>query len=238
MLVTLAEAPIGAQLTIQQIVGEEFSGRLSKLGLYKGVSIRRLPQETSIGPAKVRTTKGDVALSGWLAGHIVIHRDDDCRLPLLQCRAGESGHVEGISGQTFIEEALLQLGIVEGDRITYLRRLPPMLYQAMLDGKHAVSINEVMAAHIIGESAEGTTQFSSVGTGENFKVKTIIYGEEADRFLAGLGIVPGSSLVLSKVSARQNIGRDQSTAIACATAAGLSLYFRERDAECIFVTVE
>lgn len=237
MVITLAEAPIGAMLIIEEIVGLEFASRLSRLGLYAGASIRRLPQETAIGPAKVRGTMGDVTLSGWLAGYIVIHRDDDCRLPLLECEPGATGHVEGISGQTFIEDSLQALGIREGDRITLLRRLPPMLYQATVNGKQNVAINEVMAAHILGETAGEQAQFSSVGKGEIFTVKKILCGEDADVFLAGQGIIPGVELVLSKVSTRQNISIASSTAIACVTSVDLSLFLRERDAECIFVSL-
>ena len=238
MFIPLSEAPMGVELEIQRISGAEFAGRLSRLGLYQGTVIRRLPQETAIGPAKVRAKGKDITLSGWLAGHIVMHRDDDRRLPLLECRQGESGHVEGVSGQTFVEESLLALGIQESDEITYLRRVPPMLYHASVEGKSAVSINEVLASHVLGETSDGIVQFSSVGTGEIFTVTIILPGEDADVFLAGLGVVPGVDLMLSKVSARQNISVDHSTAIACMTAADLSLYFRERDAECIFVKIK
>ena len=238
MLIPLSEAPMGVELEINHISGSEFANRLSRLGLYQGAVIRRLPQETAIGPAKVRAKGKDITLSGWFAGHIVMHRDDDCRLPLLECRSGESGHVEGLSGQTFVEESLLALGISEGDEITYLRRVPPMLYHATLRGKPAVSINEVLASHILGETADGVVQFSAVGTGEVLTVTKVLPGEDADVFLAGLGVIPGVDLVLSKVSARQNISVDHSAAIACMTAADLSLYFHERDAGCIFVKVK
>jgi Fe2+ transport system protein FeoA len=235
MLTTLAAASVGVPLVIERIAGHGFAARMSRLGLYAGVSLTRLDDSVAIGPAKISGPGGEVTLSGWLAAKVVVHLDDDCRLPLLECVPGDSGHVEGITGHQDIEETLATLGVRENDRITFLRRLPPMLYKAVVDGKERIQINEGLAAKIFGETPSGTAQFCSVGVGELFTVRQILAGAHARESLASLGIRPGVRLELTQVAAGQVVTFSQKTPVVCTTRDGLRLYFQEKDAERILV---
>ena len=238
MLTTLAAAPVGVPLVIDRIAGHDFAARMSRLGLYEGAILTRLDDSVAIGPAKIRGPGGEVTLSGWLAAKVIVHRDDDSRLPLLECVPGDSGHVEGITGHQEIEEILAMLGVKENDRITFLRRLPPMLYRAVVDGKERVQINEGMAAKILGDTPSGTAQFCSVGVGERFTVRQILAGAHASESLESLGIRPGVRLELTQVAAGQVVTLSQKTPIVCTTRDGLRLYFQDKDAARIFVEAD
>jgi Fe2+ transport system protein FeoA len=235
MLTTLAAAPVGVPLVIDRIAGHDFAARMSRLGLYEGAILTRLDDSVAIGPAKISGPGGEVTLSGWLAAKVIVHRDDDSRLPLLECVPGDSGHVEGITGHQEIEEILAMLGVKENDRITFLRRLPPMLYKAVVDGKERVQINEGMAAKILGDTPSGTAQFCSVGVGERFTVRRILAGAHASESLEALGIRPGVRLELTQVAAGQVMDFSRKTPIVCSTREGLRLYFQGKDAVKIFV---
>lgn len=235
---TLTAAPVGVPLVITRIAEQGFAARLSRLGLYEGISLTRLDDSVAIGPAKINGPTGEITLSGWLAAKIVVHLDDNCRLPLLECVPGDSGHVEGITGHQDIEEILAALGVKENDRITFLRRLPPMLYRAVVDGKERVQINEGMAAKILGDTPSGTAQFCSVGVGERFTVRQILAGAHASESLESLGIRPGVRLELTQVAAGQVVTFSQKTPIVCTTREGLRLYFQDKDAAKILVEAD
>ncbi|EFL51196.1 FeoA family protein [Solidesulfovibrio fructosivorans JJ]] len=236
MLTTLAAAPVGVPLVIDRIAGSGFASRLARLGLYEGTGLTRLDDSVAIGPAKIVGPGGEVTLGGWLAAKVVMHRDDDRRLPLLECAPGDSGHVEGVTGHRDLEEDLAVLGVGEGDRITFLRRLPPMLYKAVVDGKERIQINEGLAAKIHGETPSGPAQFCSVGVGEAFTVRRILAGAHAGESLAALDVKPGSRLTLTQVAAGQVVHFSHKTPVVCSTRDGLRLYFQEKDAARIYVS--
>ncbi len=239
----LQEAPVGIPLSITHISGGAFPARMERLGLYEGARLMRLDKVDSIGPAKVRTPKGDAILSAWLAGKIVIHLDDGRRIPLPECKNGDSGHVEGVTGQSAVEEALKELGIVENDRITFLRSIPPMIYKFSLyspslaqeSARQKSQISEALASHLFGHTPEGPAQFSSVGVGTPFTVQRILPGGEAEATLAALHVTAGMELILESVAISHEVRLSQDAPVACVTKEGLRLYFHEQDAAKIFV---
>lgn len=235
MLNTLATAPVGVPLVIHRIVGPDFAARMARLGLYEGSVLTRLDESVAVGPARIKGPGGEVTLGGWLAAKVVIHLDDGRRLPLLECQPGDSGHLEGVTGHRNIEETLATLGVREEDRITFLRRVPPMLYKAVVDGKKPFQITEGLAAKIFGDTPSGAVQFCSVGVGEAFTVRAILAGAHASESLTALGIRPGSRLTLQQVAAGQVVRFSREMPIVCHTRDGLRLYFQEKDAEKIDV---
>lgn len=237
MRITLDKAPVGQSLYIDRIVGADFADRMGRMGLYEKAWLMRLNESVAIGPVKVRCNGATAILSGWLAGQMVIHLDDDRRLPLPECSPGDRGHVEGIAGQKQVEASLFALGITEGDGIKCIRRIPPMTYRFRVNGRKE-RINEGFAAHILGSTAEGQTQFSSVGVGEVFAVQTILPGADAQPTLIAMGVAPGAELILTGVSVSHDLDLAPDHPIACVTRDGMRLYLREQDAAGIFVTTE
>ena len=234
----LTDAPIGVSLSVNRIADNDFAGRIARLGLYEGSQLMRLNESVAVYPVKVRGLKGDAVISGWLAGRVVIHLDDDRRLPLLECAPGDAGHVEGITGQEIVEDSLKELGIVENDRIVFVRRLPPMTYSFSVAGKGKAQMNESLAAHVLGDTPGGQAQFSSVGAGEVFTVRRILAGEDAEATLASLNVQPGAELTLLGVSASHDLHFSDHCPVACVTKDGLRLYFHEQDAAGIYVSAQ
>lgn len=233
----LDQAPLGVALTVGKISDPGFAARMSRLGVFEGSTLTRLNEEITIDPVKVDGPKGNVVLSAWLAAKVVLHRDDDKRLPLLECKPGDSGHVEGLTGHDAVETSLGRLGVVENDRLTLVRRLPPMLYHAVVDGKHRVQLSTGLACKVLGQTPTGERQFSSVGVGEPFTVESILAGEDAAGTLAGMHIHPGVKLELTSVGSSQCVGSKAHHPIVCVTMDGLRLYFQQGDAARLLVSI-
>ena len=236
MITNLFHAPSGLWLSIVRIADQTFAARLARLGLYEGAEIMRLDETVSIGPVKVRGKRGEAVLSGRLAGHIVMHLDDDRRLPLLECLPGSTGHVEGLTGHELLADALRQLGIEENDEIRLVRRMPPMTYRALIDGRHHEQFDEGLASKLLGETdGGGLLQFCSAGVGEDFVVRAIIGSDRSRDILTAMHIRPGVSLVLTSVSSSQILKFSDDNPVVCVSHDGVRLYFAEKDAHDLIV---
>ncbi len=231
----LTNAPLGIPLAVESIVGEGFTERMGRLGVFVGTTLTRLGESVAVEPVKVRGPRGEAVLSGVWAAKMVVHLDDGRRLPLLECKPGESGHVEGITGQDRIVQSMEALGLVENDRITFLRRLPPMAYNALVDGKTRVRLGEGQASKLLGQTPIGQVQFCGVGVGEDFVVTRILTGESARETFETLNIRPGTHLSLVSVQAGQVMRLGRHHPVVCVTNDGLRLYFQEKDADRILV---
>jgi len=231
----LTKAPLGIPLTVGKIVGQGFGSRMGRLGVFVGTSLMRLGESVTLEPVKVRGPLGEAVLSGSWAAKLVVHLDDDRRLPLLECKPGETGHVEGIIGQDRFAQSIEALGLKENDRITFVRRLPPMAYNVLVDGKTRVRLGEGQASKLLGQTPTGQVQFCGVGVGEDFVVTHILAGENARATFDSLHIKPGTRLSLTSVTAGQVMRLGRHNPVVCATSDGLRLYFQEKDADRILV---
>jgi len=235
MLIPLTTARLGMPMTVEKVVGRGFGERMARLGVAVGATLTRLGDAVNVSPVKVRGPLGEAVLSASWAARMVVHLDDDRRLPLLECAPGESGHVEGVTGQDRIAASLAALGLTENDRITFVRRLPPMAYNALADGKVRVRLGEGMASKLLGQTPSGQVQFCGVGVGEDFTVTTILAGDNARETFESLGIRPGTRLVLQNVTAGQVMRLTRHNPVVCVTSDGLRLYFQQKDADRILV---
>jgi Fe2+ transport system protein FeoA len=235
MLTPLTKAPLGISMAVYKVVGRGFGERMARLGVFVGTTLTRLGDAVSVSPVKVRGPLGEAVLSGSWAAKMVVHLDDDRRLPLLECSPGETGHVEGVTGQDRVAESMAALGLTENDRITFVRRLPPMAYNALADGTSRVRLGEGMASKLLGQTPSGLVQFCGVGVGEAFTVTEILAGENARQTFESLGVRPGTRLVLQSVTAGQVMRLARHNPVVCVTGDGLRLYFQEKDADRILV---
>lgn len=238
MTTSLSQAPMGRPLVLLAVGDRDMAERMARLGIAVGSSLTRLDEQMIVEPVKVLGPEGEAALSGGLAAKIVVHLDDDRKLPLLSCSPGDAGHVEGLTGQGPIEDSLSALGIREGDRIAFLRRLPSMTYSALVDGARRVRLSETLAAKLLGRTDSGRVQFTAVGAGQTFVVERILAGERSAAMLSDLGVAPGARLVLENVSTGQSLRLAVNTPpVVCVTREGLRLLFHQRDAEALLVEV-
>lgn len=236
MITNLAHAPAGIPLTVVHITDKDFASRLAHLGIYEGACLTRLDESIKVGPVKVKGPNGEAVLGGWLAGRVVMHLDDDRRMPLLECPPKSSGHIEGVTGNQAVEEALGILGIAENDRVTLIRRMPPMTYKVLVDKTHHEQLNEGLAATLLGDTPSGSAQFCSVGTGVPFTVRRILAGKGTTNIFTAMHIELGTQLELLSVSSSQILDFSEKHAVVCVTSEGLRLYFNESDAHDLIVS--
>ena len=96
-----------------------------------------------------------------MSAKIIVARADGSKTPLYEMNSKEEGKIEALSGGPKLHETLETLGLKIGDRIKFLRKLPPMEYVAVLDKKRHLHLQEGIASKIWGVSENQEIQFTS-----------------------------------------------------------------------------
>ncbi|PIE74567.1 MAG: hypothetical protein CSA18_04260 [Deltaproteobacteria bacterium] len=202
MKTSLDNAKCNKKLEILEIKNSGLVSKFHHLGLYEKDIIIRLDEDILISPLRIKGPGGMMVLGGGMSAKIVAHLDDGRKIPVTEMSNGESGHIEGIVGGTGLARTMDILGLKNDDRITLVRKLPPMEYSIIVDSMKRVKISESIAAKIWGytDGQSAPLQFSSSGKGKKFLVDKILGGKRSAEtvFMHG-GIKPGSSIVLEGV---------------------------------------
>ncbi len=235
MHIPLTQAEVGKPLTIHKMADPELGTRLGRMGLFEGSEIVRLDQEVLVQPVRVRGPAGDAVIGGGMAMKIVVHLPDDRRLPLIEMRPRQSGHIEGVTGGVALLETLEALGLKPDDSILFIRRLPPMEYVVITEGGDRVRLTEGMAAKIWGRMGGRPMQFVSARTGEPFEAIRILGGPNARRMLRAQGVEQGATIHLEGVAQAQSLKLTARSPVAVATRQGLRLFLDDKDADRIRV---
>ncbi|WP_200348744.1 FeoA family protein [Halochromatium glycolicum] len=235
MQTSLDQAPVGQALRLGPVLNGLLAERLHRLGLYPGCVLYRQDEEIQLQPVRVRGPRGEATLTSGMAAKVIVHHDDDHKTPIIEMRPGEQGHIEGLTAGTGLEEALRTLGFVENDRITLLRKIPPMRYKAQLDGGRRLSFTESVAAKLWGELDGRPMQFANARKDHPFRVIAILGGEAAQAQIASLGIREGDRLSLQTVCPDEVVGEPIPAPIVITSADGLRLYLRPDQAQLILV---
>lgn len=235
MYMSLEEAPANRELLMGKVVNPILESRLRRMGLYEGCSLTRLDQEVNLHPVRVKGPLGEALLAGGMAAKVIIHHDDGHKTPIIEMLPGEQGHIEGLTSGTGLEKALRTLGMAEGDRIEMVRKIPPMEYTALVKGKGRLRLTESVAVKIWGEMQGRKMQFAISQKGREFNVLELLGGNRAQEAITSLSILPGSVLILEKVSQAQNVGQTDRDQIVVAGKDGLRLFLRPDQAASIYV---
>lgn len=228
MILPLSDAPFDTPLVFEQASESKLAKRLQRLGLARGDSLTRLSQEARACSVRVRTPVGEAVLAPGMAAKVIIHHDDGHKTPVSEMLPGEEGHVEGLVCGSGLEQGLAILGIRDNDRITLLRRLPPMDYVALKQGARLI-LNEGEAAKIWGQSQGREMQFAVAGKGAPFVVAELLGGMRATAQLTEKGIVQGVELQLESVRPASSAGGGMAGTKnlgVIQTQSGLRLYLR------------
>lgn len=236
MTVPLFESPAGRPLVLKAFTDPDLAVRLGRMGLYEGSEIERLDQEVLVQPVRIKGPAGEAVLGGGMAMKVVIHLDDGRKLPLAEMRTGETGHMEGFTGGPALSDTLAVLGLSSGDRIRFLRHLPPMTYITRLETGVRVHLTEGMAAKIWGRSGNEEVQFICAPTDNPFAVLQILGGKRARQMLYSRQIEPGTILVLENVAPDQSLRTETRNPVVIASREGLRLFLNPEDGRRILVT--
>ncbi|MDK2954601.1 MAG: hypothetical protein PWQ57_97 [Desulfovibrionales bacterium] len=237
MLSSIDKAPVNTPLVIAEIVHQDLADRLGRLDVQPGDEVMRMDEEALFGPVRVRGPMGEVILAAGMAAKIIAHHDDGHKTPVLEMNPGEQGHVEGLICGSALEQGLAVLGIRENDNLTMVRRIPPMEYQVVVDGKR-VHLSEGAAAKVWVKMGETFTQLASAGAGRPLRVELLLGGKRAYAHLESLGVAPGKTVVVERVDPAQRVGREGVDQVVLGAASGLRVYLRPDQAQKILVRVK
>jgi Fe2+ transport system protein FeoA len=232
---SLSDAPCATALTVVRIADADMRSRLARMGVFPGSQVTRLDEEVATDTVRLRGPRGEVVLGGGMGGKIVAHLDDGRMIPLAEMNPGERGHIEAITGGTALTEALAALGLCNDDEIEMIRRLPPMQYITLVDGRTRIRLAEGMAAKILGRMGTIECQFANAQAGTEFNVTRIIGGERAARAIDSLGIRVGGELRLESVEKAPSYRMAMGNRFIIASSEGLRLYLRSDQADVIIV---
>lgn len=235
MTTSLTKAPFDRPLVLNNITDSELESLLSRLGLLRGRTFIRENEEVLLRPIRLRGASGEVVLGGRMAMRVIVHLDDDRRMPLTDMTAGQSGHIEGTTGSITLENLLATLGLHQGERITYHRQLPPMDYTLLVGHDKKRRIPEGVAAKIWGHIGDRHMQFVSAGKGQAFVVEKILGGVRSMGTLDEKGISPGKTIVLDSVAPAQVLSMAVHEPVVITTDDGLHLHLRTSQADQILV---
>jgi Fe2+ transport system protein FeoA len=235
MTIPLTEAPLGKSLVIRKIANPELALRLRRMGLFEGSHIVRLDQEVLVRPVRVRGPKGDAVLGGGMAMKVVVHLDDGRKLPLMEMKPGETGHMEGLTGGTELAVAVKTLELKLNDRISFVRQLPPMEYVTVIAEGGRVRLTEGMAAKIWGHMEGQSMQFVSARAGEPFHMTQVLGGSRVRRMLQAQGIEPGKVLTLEEVAQAQSLPSKVRNPVVISSREGLRLFLERHEGERVLV---
>ncbi|MFP4035442.1 MAG: FeoA domain-containing protein [Desulfovermiculus sp.] len=233
--IMLIDAPEGQPVLISRILDQDLALHLHRMGLFPKQEITRLDQEVQVQPVKIRGPQGEAVLGGGMAMKIVVHTDNEQKLPLSEMQPRESGHIEGISGGQTLNNVLQTLGLHLEDHIVFVRKLPPMVYNVLIKGNGRVRLTEGMAAKIWGQMQDQDLQFIVARSKEAFHVKAILGGMRAENMLKKSGIEPGRIIVLESVSQAQNVQIGVRSTVAVTNREGLRLFITPHHARQILV---
>ena len=235
MYQTLTVAPFEKPLRLVKVADSSLAARLRHMGIFEGMELIRIREDVKLQPLRVRGRSGDAVIGGGMSAKIIVHLDDGRKFPLAEMEPGETGHIEGLTGGTGLSSPLSILGFKNDERITLIRRLPPMEYVVFIEKKGRIRLTESMAAKIWGETGKKMLQFNYAGKGGQFNVKSILGGENARKMLCARGIEPGAVLVLEGVSPAKTLYMSKKNPVVVSTRDGLRLFLEQKNADQIFV---
>ncbi len=240
MLIPLTKAPFNQPLILVRIKNENFADRLQRIGLFEQSEIVRLDENLQIQSVRIRGAKGDAIMGGGMGLKTIIHLDDGRKLPLLDMKPGESGHLEGITCGDALAHTLEVLGFSLDDPITMIRKLPPMEYIAITEFGLRIRLSEGDAAKLWGVVDNRHTQFSLAPTGKKFEVTKILGGKRSRKKIKNLCVNPSSILTLEGVEQAQflHLGAGVKSDVVITSHDGLHLHLPHREGERILVAVK
>ncbi|MFP4030912.1 MAG: hypothetical protein ACLFRG_02405 [Desulfococcaceae bacterium] len=236
MYIPLSEAPIDRPLRLVRVEDPALEDRLARMGLDEETSFHRLDETVMLQTVRVRGPKGDAVISPGMCAKVVVHLDDDRRVPLAEMRRGDAGHIEGVTCGSMLERTLKFLGLEMDARVLFVRALPAMDYLSrIVEDSSRVRLPEGTVCKVWGRTGERETQFCMVPPGEPFQVEAFLCGPGAEATIRSHGIDIGKTLVLESVAPSQNVFVGPRGHVVISTNNGLRLIFETPQARHIWV---
>ncbi len=234
-VVPLSKAPFETPLILKGIKDDTVAEKLEKIGLGIGSEIIRNDDSLELKAVRIRSEKGPVVIGGGMGLKTIVHLDDGRKIPLLEMKPGETGHIEGIIGGKALYNTLKQLGISPNEPIMFERTLPHMNYYTIIKGIGTTVLSEGDAAKLLGRVDGQTLQFALVPSGKEFLVTEILGGQRAQERIKSKGIRPGTILILDNVQNAEHLRLAKHAQTVITTKDGLHLHLPENYGKALLV---
>ena len=235
-MLTLEKAHQGDVLCLAGVEDKKLAENLKRIGLAPGSRFVKFPKEEIARQSiRVRGPERDAVLGGGMCAKIIVRKADGGKTPLSQMDRNEEGIIDALSGGPGLSNTLETLGLRVGERIKLLRKLPPMEYVAGMDRKKHIHLQEGIASKIWGVMEGKECQFTSASVWKEFKVKKLLGGLRAQKYLTSLGIKPGTVLALVGIEQGKQISYGPKDHLAIETMDGLRIHFGPVEAGVIHV---
>ncbi len=235
MYQTLTNAPFEKSLLLVKVTDPSLALRFRHIGVFEGMELIRIKEDVKLQPIRVEGSKGYAVIGGGMSSKIIVRLDDGGKSSLAEMEPDETGYIAGLTGGPELSAALQVLGFKNNEKITLIRRLPPMEYVAFMEKKGKIRLTESMAAKIWGEMDKKLVQFNFARKGKNFLVKSILGGRNAREMLLSRSIEAERILVLEGVTPARNLYLCKHDPLVVSTKDGLRLFLKKQDCEQIFV---
>ncbi len=227
MYSSLRDAPVNTELTVLGVSRPDLAFWLQGMGIFVGSTVLRHDSEINYHPVRIRGRRGDMVVPAGLGIKVFVHTDEGEKVPLVEMKKKQTGHVESMTCGRGCIAALKHLGLEEGADITFVRALPHMDYVTVLDRQRRTRLSEGEAARIWGRGEDGeATQFYFARKNTRFQVAEIIGGKKITQHLKTHGVEPGKTLVLKAIEQVQELYEHKpcSEHITISSPGGLRLY--------------
>ena len=241
MIISLSEAPVGKLLLVVEVGNERLARELGKIGIREGQELIRLEENpAALQPVKLRGPQGELILSGNMASGLVGHLDSGQIVPLLEMKPGDKGHLEGVTcvPDSALAETYHLLGLKENGLVEFIHKQPSMEYAILVQGKKRTSLPGGMAAKLWGESQGRKLQFAMASAGKEFRLEKILGGRSARERITGMGLTPGSTLVLEAVKPAQTVRLATKDPVAVTTPENLRFWLPPQAANLLMVMLK
>ncbi|PIE62564.1 MAG: hypothetical protein CSA25_04505 [Desulfobacter postgatei] len=238
MYSSLLDAPVNTELVVLQVTNPVLEKWMQRMGLFTGGHIIRHDDEFNFDSVRVNGENGDVVIPAGLVMKLYIHLESGEKIPLNEMKKGQEGHVEIHSGGRFIEQALARLGIPVDGNIRFIRSLPHMDYQVLINQRERTRLSEGETARIWGHyPGKESTQFYFAKKGLDFEVTEVMGGPRGVKHLRTHGVDVGVKLTLESIEQANSLqGHGPgSTPVTISSPGGLRLFLTPEKAGAVIV---
>ena len=172
---------------------------LEHLGVKEGTELTVVstePVHEHVGPIALKINDRELTIARGWADKIYVEKNGEL-LPLLRLEKADKGVIKSIEGGKDSKGLLSELGIEEGNELTFLTHIPDKIL-VFKTGDKELKMGEGQASKVLVESKSGSIQINYLKEGEPVKITRIIGGKHLKEKFEQTGITVGNEIILNR----------------------------------------